>query len=105
MVTLHSQKKQAAMLLFLMSDDLVAQLVEHIPFKDGVLGSNPSQVTCPPKPRGVFLCQVGSFAETSASLTHLCSRSFVLSERCQSACCQSDNPNLQVLYRVYLNCF
>jgi hypothetical protein len=27
------------------SDDLVAQLVEHIPFKDGVLGSSPSQVT------------------------------------------------------------
>ncbi len=27
------------------SDDLVAQPVEHIPFKDGVLGSNPSQVT------------------------------------------------------------
>jgi hypothetical protein len=26
-------------------DDLVAQLVEHIPFKDGVLGSNPSWVT------------------------------------------------------------
>ena len=25
--------------------DLVAQPVEHIPFKDGVLGSNPSQVT------------------------------------------------------------
>ncbi len=25
--------------------DLVAQLVEHIPFKDGVLGSSPSQVT------------------------------------------------------------
>ncbi len=23
-------------------DDSVAQLVEHIPFKDGVLGSNPS---------------------------------------------------------------
>ncbi len=25
--------------------DLVAQQVEHIPFKDGVLGSNPSWVT------------------------------------------------------------
>ena len=25
--------------------DLVAQQVEHIPFKDGVLGSNPSQIT------------------------------------------------------------
>ena len=25
--------------------DQVAQLVEHIPFKDGVLGSNPSLVT------------------------------------------------------------
>ena len=26
-------------------DDSVAQLVEHIPFKDGVLGPNPSWVT------------------------------------------------------------
>ena len=25
--------------------DSVAQLVEHIPFKDGVLGSNPSWIT------------------------------------------------------------
>ena len=25
--------------------DLVAQLEEHIPFKDGVLGSNPSRIT------------------------------------------------------------
>ena len=25
--------------------DLLAQLVEHIPFKDGVLGSNPKQIT------------------------------------------------------------
>ena len=25
--------------------DLVAQLVEHLPFKERVLGSNPSQVT------------------------------------------------------------
>ena len=29
----------------LLKNDLVAQLVEHIPFKDGVLGSNPSWVT------------------------------------------------------------
>jgi hypothetical protein len=28
-----------------MKDDSVAQQVEHIPFKDGVLGSNPSWVT------------------------------------------------------------
>ncbi len=28
-----------------MKDDSVAQLVEHIPFKDGVLGPNPSWVT------------------------------------------------------------
>ncbi len=27
------------------SVDLLAQLVEHIPFKDGVLGSNPRQIT------------------------------------------------------------
>ncbi len=26
-------------------DDSVAQQVEHIPFKDGVLGSNPSMIT------------------------------------------------------------
>ena len=26
-------------------NDLVAQLVEHLPFKEGVLGSSPSQVT------------------------------------------------------------
>ena len=32
---LHSQKK----------GDPVAQQVEHIPFKDGVLGSNPSWIT------------------------------------------------------------
>ena len=25
--------------------DLLAQLVEHIPFKDGVLGSSPKQIT------------------------------------------------------------
>ena len=25
--------------------DLLAQQVEHIPFKDGVLGSNPRQIT------------------------------------------------------------
>jgi hypothetical protein len=25
--------------------DLVAQLVEHLPFKERVLGSNPSQIT------------------------------------------------------------
>ena len=27
------------------SNDLVAQLVEHLPFKERVLGSSPSQVT------------------------------------------------------------
>ncbi len=27
------------------NDDLVAQLVEHLPFKERVLGSSPSQVT------------------------------------------------------------
>ena len=29
----------------LLKNDSVAQLVEHIPFKDGVLGSNPSWIT------------------------------------------------------------
>ena len=28
-----------------LNTDSVAQLVEHIPFKDGVLGSNPSWIT------------------------------------------------------------
>lgn len=31
--------------LFKIEGDLVAQLAEHIPFKDGVLGSNPSRIT------------------------------------------------------------
>ena len=29
----------------LLKNDLIAQLVEHIPFKDGVLGSSPSWIT------------------------------------------------------------
>ncbi len=29
----------------LLKNDLVAQQVEHIPFKDGVLGSSPSWIT------------------------------------------------------------
>ncbi len=39
-------------------DDLVAQLVEHLPFKEVVLGSSPSQVTKKNKSRfyvGIFL--------------------------------------------------
>ncbi len=32
------------------SDDLIAQLVEHLPFKERVLGSSPSQVTTKAKP-------------------------------------------------------
>ena len=31
-------------------DDSVAQLVEHLPFKERVLGSSPSQVTKKEKP-------------------------------------------------------
>ena len=31
--------------IFAASKDLVAQLVEHLPFKERVLGSSPSQVT------------------------------------------------------------
>ena len=31
--------------IFAASNDLVAQLVEHLPFKERVLGSSPSQVT------------------------------------------------------------
>jgi hypothetical protein len=43
--------------------DLVAQLVEHIPFKDGVLGSSPSQVTKKPASQvltGFFIIQKGN---------------------------------------------
>jgi hypothetical protein len=42
------KKKQATrqkIIELRLKTDLVAQLVEHIPFKDGVLGSSPSQVT------------------------------------------------------------
>ena len=35
-------------------DDLVAQLVEHLPFKERVLGSSPSQVTIKPEIFGFF---------------------------------------------------
>ncbi len=35
-LSLHSQKQKI---------DSIAQLVEHIPFKDGVLGSSPSWIT------------------------------------------------------------
>ena len=35
----HSQKSDSA------RKDLVAQLVEHLPFKERVLGSSPSQIT------------------------------------------------------------
>ncbi len=35
-IHLHPEKREA---------DSVAQQVEHIPFKDGVLGSNPSWIT------------------------------------------------------------
>ena len=34
-----------ALYLQAVEKDLVAQLVEHLPFKERVLGSNPSQVT------------------------------------------------------------
>ena len=37
--------KKSISLQPLLKNDLVAQLVEHIPFKDGVLGSNPSWIT------------------------------------------------------------
>ena len=35
----------AALYLQAFEKDLVAQLVEHLPFKERVLGSSPSQVT------------------------------------------------------------
>lgn len=38
------------------TEDSLAQLVEHVPFKDGVLGSNPRRVTIT-KPRNAWLCR------------------------------------------------
>ena len=40
MVYLHPHLQNNA------NHDLVAQLVEHLPFKERVLGSSPSQITC-----------------------------------------------------------
>ena len=40
-------------------DDLVAQLVEHLPFKEVVLGSSPSQVTKTSLNREVFNLNFG----------------------------------------------
>jgi hypothetical protein len=37
-------------------EELVAQLVEHITFNDGVLGSSPSQFTKPLLRQRLFLC-------------------------------------------------
>ena len=43
---LRNRKKQPIFALaFQIEYDSVAQLVEHIPFKDGVLGSSPSWIT------------------------------------------------------------
>ena len=39
-------KKRFPAFALLKIDDLVAQLVEHYTFNVGVLGSNPSQITC-----------------------------------------------------------
>ncbi len=41
-VYLHPHSRKYSLFL---KDDLVAQLVEHLPFKEVVLGSSPSQVT------------------------------------------------------------
>ena len=38
-ISLHTHYKSNA------QDDSLAQQVEHIPFKDGVLGSNPRRIT------------------------------------------------------------
>ena len=40
------------------TEDSVAQLVEHIPFKDGVLGSRPSGFTKPNSLQTVGLCKL-----------------------------------------------
>lgn len=47
----HSDKKNA-------SADPLAQPVEHIPFKDGVLGSNPKRITFKLAPRAGFLALI-----------------------------------------------
>ena len=41
----NQAEKYIFALIFAASKDSVAQLVEHLPFKERVLGSSPSQVT------------------------------------------------------------
>ena len=52
------------------TEDLVAQLVEHLPFKEVVLGSSPSQVTECRKSRS----KVGIFYFKKLSLTRSLSK-------------------------------
>ena len=47
--------------------DLVAQLVEHLPFKERVLGSNPSQITFK-KPHSVRLFLLAPIQRKSYAL-------------------------------------
>ena len=54
-------------------DDLVAQLVEHLPFKERVLGSSPSQVTKNPSKAGFFISRPGGEIGRHAVLRGLCS--------------------------------
>ena len=58
-------------------DDSVAQLVEHIPFKDGVLGPNPNWVTiaklsnpCSTRLAGVFYFSIRTTIRTTDYVNH-----------------------------------
>ena len=42
---LHSQNEKGSLFKLIKGEDLVAQLVEHITFNDGVLGSSPNGIT------------------------------------------------------------
>jgi hypothetical protein len=56
---------QGLKVLFFSDNDSVAQLVEHIPFKDGVLGSSPSWIT----EKFKFYFSIGRFS-SSAGRAH-----------------------------------
>ena len=53
-------------------NDLIAQQVEHLPFKERVLGSSPSQVTKVPYLTGFFSCP-GAEIGRQAWLRAMCS--------------------------------
>ena len=54
---LHSQMRKHVCRLTAKEVDSLAQQVEHIPFKDGVLGSSPKRIT----ERSRYLCGIRFF--------------------------------------------